>query len=59
MKISKSKPFSAFGLDSEFGIVNISVENDGTVLKSSFIENSGDEDVYDEFEIIKEKTKNK
>ncbi|HLN34954.1 MAG TPA: purple acid phosphatase [Nitrososphaeraceae archaeon] len=59
MKISKSKPFSAFGLDGEFGIVNISVENDGTVLKSSFIENSGDEDVYDEFEIIKEKTKNK
>jgi hypothetical protein len=59
MKISKSKPFSAFGLDGEFGIVNISVENDGTVLKSSFIENNGDEDVYDQFEIIKEKIKNK
>jgi len=59
MKISKSKPYSAFGLDGEFGIVNISVENDGTVLKSSFIENNGDEDEYDQFEIIKEKMKNK
>jgi len=59
MKISKSKPFSAFGLDGEFGIVNISVENSGTVLKSSFIENNGDEDVYDQFQIVKEKIKDK
>ena len=59
MKISKSKPFSASGLDGEFGIVNISLENDGTLLKSSFIENNGDEDVYDQFDIIKEKIKNK
>jgi Calcineurin-like phosphoesterase len=59
MKISKSKPFSAYGLDGEFGIINISVENDGTVLKSSFLENNGDEDVYDQFDIIKEKIKNK
>jgi hypothetical protein len=59
MKISKSKPFSAFGLDGEFGIVNISLENDGTVLKSSFIENNGDEDVYDQFQIVKEKIKDK
>ncbi|HJS65453.1 MAG TPA: purple acid phosphatase [Nitrososphaeraceae archaeon] len=59
MKISKSKPFSAFGLDGEFGIVNIAVENDGTVLKSSFIENNGDEDIYDQFQIVKENIKDK
>ena len=36
---------SAYGLEGEFGIVNISV--DGTVLKSSFIPNNRDEDVHD------------
>jgi len=59
MKISKLKEFSAFGLDGEFGIVNISIENDGTVLKSSFIQNNGDEDVYDQFQIVKERIKDK
>jgi hypothetical protein len=59
MKISKQKEFSAFGLDGEFGIVNIFVENNGNVLKSSFIENNGDEDVYDQFQIVKEKIKDK
>ena len=59
MKISEQKEFSAFGLDGEFGIVNISVENNGNILKSSFIENNGDEDVYDQFQIVKEKIKDK
>jgi hypothetical protein len=48
---------SAFGLDCEFGIVNISV--DGTVLKSSFIPNNRDEDVHDQFHIVKERIKDK
>jgi hypothetical protein len=55
MKISEFKPFSAFGLDGKFGILNISVENNGNTLKGSFIENNDQEGVYDQFQIIKEK----
>ncbi|HSF51790.1 MAG TPA: metallophosphoesterase [Nitrososphaeraceae archaeon] len=55
MKISEIKPFSAFGLDGKFGILNISVENNGITLKGSFIENNDEEGVYDQFQIIKER----
>lgn len=48
---------SAFGLEGEFGIVNIYV--DGTVLKSSFIPNNRDEDVHDQFHIVKERIMDK
>ncbi len=54
MKISETKPFSAFGLDGEFGILNISVENNGITLSGSFIENNDEEGVYDQFQIIKD-----
>jgi hypothetical protein len=54
MKISEFKPFSAFGLDGKFGILNISVENNGITLTGSFIENNDEEGVYDQFQIIKD-----
>ncbi|MDX1370983.1 MAG: metallophosphoesterase, partial [Nitrososphaeraceae archaeon] len=52
MDLSSPKYYSANGIDGEFGILNISVENNGNVLKGSFIGNDKNE-IFDEFEIIK------
>ncbi len=59
MELSKSKPFSAIGLDGKYGILNTSIENNnnnnGTTLSGSFIENENDHDIYDHFTIIKDR----
>lgn len=54
MDLSSPKYYSANGIDGEFGILNISVENNGNVLRGSFIGNDKNE-IFDEFEIIKNK----
>jgi len=54
MELASPKYFSANGIDGEFGILNISVENNGNVLRGYFIGNDGNE-IFDEFEIIKNK----
>jgi hypothetical protein len=56
MKLSSQKYYSANGIDGEFGILNISVGNNGTELKGSFIGNDGNK-IYDQFEIIKDRSK--
>ena len=57
MKLSKSKPFSAIDIDGEYGILNISIENNNnkTTLSGTFIENENDQDIYDRFTIIKDR----
>jgi hypothetical protein len=55
MQLSKSKSFSAIGIDSKFGILNIAIENNGTSLTGTFIENENDNDILDKFTIIKNK----
>ena len=57
MELSKSKPFSAIDLEGEYGILNISIENNnnGTTLSGTFIENENDQDIYDHFTIIKDR----
>jgi len=58
MQLSKSEPFSAIGIDHEFGILNIKVEKDnekGNFLTGTFRENENDQDVSDWFQIIKNK----
>ena len=57
MQLSKSKSFSAIGIDSEFGIVNMAIGNNGTTLTGTFIENENDNynDILDKFTIIKSK----
>lgn len=56
MSLSNGESFSAIGIDGEFGILDIYVENnyDGLkILKGNFIENGKDKDILDEFRIIK------
>ena len=55
MQLSKSKSFSAIGIDRKFGILNIAIENNGTSLTGTFIENENDNDILDKFTIIKSK----
>lgn len=55
MDLASPKYYSANGIDGEFGILNISVENNGNVLRGYFIGNDGNE-IFDEFEIIKNKS---
>ena len=69
MELAKGKKFSAVGIDGEFGILNIDVENNNNgsneyddnndnnirILAGSFIENEDDDEykILDEFKIIK------
>jgi len=58
MQLSESKPFSAIGIDHEFGILNIKVEKDmekRNILTGTFRENENDQGVLDWFQIIKNK----
>ncbi|MGI9012445.1 MAG: metallophosphoesterase [Nitrososphaeraceae archaeon] len=58
MQLSKSKPFSAIGIDREFGVLNIAVEKNiekGNILTGTFRENENDQDVLDRFQLIKNK----
>ena len=58
MQLSTREPFSAIGIDHEFGIINIKVEKDiekGNILTGTFRENENDQDVLDWFQIIKNK----
>ena len=55
MQLSKSKSFSAIGIDRKFGILNIAIENNGTSLTGTFIENENENDILDKFTIIKSK----
>lgn len=56
MKLSSQKYYSANGVDGEFGILNIDVENNGTSLRGSFIGNDENR-LFDQFEIVKSKNK--
>ena len=65
MELANNKDFSAAGLDSEFGILNINVENDNNsntgnknntrILTGTFIQNDDDEEynILDQFKITK------
>ncbi|HEX7258525.1 MAG TPA: hypothetical protein VF242_10740 [Nitrososphaeraceae archaeon] len=56
MNLSNGESFSAIGIDGDFGILDITVDNnyDGLkILKDSFIENGKDKDILDEFRIIR------
>jgi len=58
MQLSESKPFSAIGIDHEFGILNIKVEKDmekRNILIGTFRENENDQGVLDWFQILKNK----
>ena len=69
MKLADNKDyFSAIGIESEFGILNINVENDNgsndddnniRILTGSFIQNEDDEEynILDQFKISKDKLK--
>ncbi len=66
MKLTNNKDFSAAGIDSEFGILNINLENDNNdnsidnknnirILTGSFIQNEDNEEynILDQFKITK------
>jgi hypothetical protein len=65
MELANNKDFSAAGIDSEFGILNINVENDNNsntgnknntrILTGTFIQNDDDEEynILDQFKITK------
>jgi Calcineurin-like phosphoesterase len=60
MELANNKDFSAAGIDNEFGILNINVENDNNdsnlrILTGNFIQNEDDEEynILDQFKIIK------
>ena len=56
MNLSNGESFSAIGIDGDFGILDIIVDNncDGLkILKDGFIENGKDKDILDEFRIIR------
>jgi Calcineurin-like phosphoesterase len=60
MELANNKDFSAAGIDNEFGILNINVENDNNdsnlrILTGNFIQNEDDEEynILDQFKITK------
>ena len=56
MQLSKSKPYSAIGIDGEFGILNVDIRNNGTELIGTFIDNGKKKEVLDKFRVIKDIT---
>lgn len=54
MVLSPLKDFSAEGVDSKFGILDITLEPDQKTLTGTFIENGKKKKVLDEFKIVKE-----
>ncbi len=54
MTLSSKEDFSAEGIDGEFGILNIALENDQKTLTGTFIENGKKKEVKDEFKIVKD-----
>ena len=54
MVLSSLEDYSAKGIDSTFGILNITLENYQKILTGNFIENGKKKQVLDEFKIIKE-----
>jgi hypothetical protein len=57
MKLDSLEDFSAKGLYSRFGILNLELKNnnDENLLSGKFIENGKEQKVLDEFKIIKDK----
>jgi calcineurin-like phosphoesterase family protein len=55
MELSKKESYSAMGIDGEFGIVNISVEDNGKALIGSFVKNENEDnfEILDQFTIVK------
>jgi hypothetical protein len=54
MVLSSLEDYSAEGIDSTFGILDITLENYQKILTGNFIENGKKKEVLDEFKIIKE-----
>ena len=54
MVLSSLEDYSAEGIDSTFGILDIRLENYQKILTGNFIENGKKKEVLDEFKIIKE-----
>ena len=54
MVLSSLEDYSAKGIDSTFGILDITLENYQKILTGNFIENGKKKQVLDEFKIIKE-----
>jgi hypothetical protein len=53
MTLSSLEDYSAKGIGGTFGILDITLENDGKTLTGTFIENGKDKDILDEFRILK------
>ena len=56
MNLSNGESFSAIGIDGDFGILDIIVDNNYyglKILKDGFIEDGKDKDILDEFRIIR------
>jgi Calcineurin-like phosphoesterase len=54
MQLSSLKDYSVKGIDGDFGILNIQIENDQTILTGKFIENGKKQKIEDEFKLIKD-----
>ena len=54
MTLSSLDDYSAKGLDGDFGVLDLVLEDDQKTLKGSFIENGKKKKVLDEFKIIKD-----
>lgn len=54
MILSSLEDYSAQGIDSTFGILDITLENDQKTLTGKYIENGKKKEVMDEFKIVKE-----
>ena len=55
MTLSSLDDYSAKGLDGDFGVLDLVLEDDQKTLKGSFIENGKKKKVLDEFKIIKDR----